>query len=322
MILALILVVMAGCSTVFDVGPVGAQSRIYETRGVESGVESPLHPMLKGQVFENEGQFICTALTLLGPMLVKTDEEREVLRKMSPRVVSVYEQIALDAEVDGLPSALPYCMSGKVAGGLHCFLHVPEDNAKRPAPLLIFLHGGIGNYKFYFYHLLKQARGAGYIVACPTLAGGRWWSDTGRAIFKTTIDRITAEYRVDGDRIFLAGISDGAKGAWTLAAEAESLLVNHRLGGLVTIAGTPPAGLPDASLGTLPTLFFMGTEEQYFSIDRARKVVESLKARECEITWVEFENEDHFFLLRRAGEVFPRIFEWMGRLTASCAAAD
>lgn len=294
-----------------EVGPVGVQSRIYNVPGVESGSDKPLDPMLKDQVFEKEGLFICTAMTVFGPMLVKTEEECQLLRKMSPHVVKIYEQIARDTEIEELPSALPYCLSGTMAGGLHTFLHVPEDNAEKPAPLVVFLHGGVGNYKFYFYHLVKLARTNGFIVACPTLAGGKWREDRGRAICKTLLDRITAEYRVDRDCIFLAGISDGARGAFSLAAGDERSIGSHRLRGLIAVAGTPPVNYPMQSMADLPTLLFLSTVDRYYPITQGRKAVQSLRSLGCDITDVEFENEDHFFLLRRSEEVFPAMFDWI-----------
>jgi len=308
----LILMVLAGCTSVVEVGPLGVQSRIYDTLGIESGSDVPMHPMLKGQNFENEGKFICTAMTLLDPFLMKTDEERRVLKEMRPHVLKIYEQIATDDVVQALPSALPYCMSGKKAGGLHTFLFAPEDNARKPAPVIVFLHGGIGNYKFYLYNLLKHARRTGTIIACPTLSGGQWREAQGRAIVGALVEKIKQEYYVDADRLFLAGISDGAQGVWHLGGEKE-----FHFTGLISIAGNPRVDFELNYQDHPPTLSFMGTSDQYYSVEMGREIVKSLKDKKQNITYVEFENEDHFFMLRRSADVFKKIFDWIELIAES-----
>jgi polyhydroxybutyrate depolymerase len=141
--------------------------------------------------------------------------------------------------------------TGKVVGGavvldgdLRTYhLYVPDSLPKdEPVPLLVALHGGLGNGEQYressgFDGVAEANR---FLVVFPdgspvrAVPKGRVWNAgacCGRAaegaddvddvaFLRAMIDQISDEYRVDPDRVFAAGHSNGAMMSYRLACEA------------------------------------------------------------------------------------------------------
>jgi poly(3-hydroxybutyrate) depolymerase len=88
-----------------------------------------------------------------------------------------------------------------------------------------------------------------------------------------TIERVRAEYPIDGKRIYLLGNSMGGEGTWHLAARFPTLWA----------AVAPAAGAIDperydyARLGKLPVLAIHGQRDPIVSYDASRDMVERLK---------------------------------------------
>ncbi|NOX99293.1 MAG: prolyl oligopeptidase family serine peptidase, partial [Verrucomicrobia bacterium] len=107
-------------------------------------------------------------------------------------------------------------------------LHVPEDiNLKKPAPLLIWLHGRgdkVTDMHFINRSLAKNAALGGYFDSSNviTLAPfGRQcigWKHSGEIDIFEAIEQVKKQYQIDEDRIVLAGFSMGGAGAWHVGA--------------------------------------------------------------------------------------------------------
>ncbi len=127
------------------------------------------------------------------------------------------------------------------------YLHVPPSYSGESAvPLVLVLHGWAGNGR-----AIENASGfsakadrEGFLVAYPNAQGfpsawGYGWGSSDfdpaeeLAFFTLLLDTLEFEYFIDPERIYLAGISDGANMAHLLAA-----VFADRLAGVATIAGT------------------------------------------------------------------------------------
>lgn len=90
-------------------------------------------------------------------------------------------------------------------------------------PLLIYLHGGIGTQKsdkgkMAFDMFTFLADSMDLFLASPS--GNRqapWWSECGIDRILKTVRYMTMQFPIDPDRIFLAGVSDGAAGCYAAA---------------------------------------------------------------------------------------------------------
>jgi dienelactone hydrolase len=97
-------------------------------------------------------------------------------------------------------------------------LYVP--NSYRPDQsygLVICLHGA-GFTGDSYLERWQTRLGEAYILACPTLMEGNWWTRTGEDLALATIQAVSSRYHIDPDRVFLTGMSNGGIGAYLIGA--------------------------------------------------------------------------------------------------------
>jgi len=144
-----------------------------------------------------------------------------------------------------LMAALPH---GLLATGqtlkqtIHCdgrtrdyTLYLPDGHdAQKPAPLVLAFHGGGGNseqaMKHYGWNPLADRHG--FIVCYPNAANRHWNDGRTSEVFReentklddvgfvvALLDRLQKEYRIDPDRVFATGASNGGMFSQRLAIE-------------------------------------------------------------------------------------------------------
>lgn len=141
------------------------------------------------------------------------------------------------------------------------------DNA-----LVICLHGA--GFTGDAYLERWQARlGERYILACPTLMQGTWWTRRAEELVLATTRDVQAHYRVDPNRIFLTGMSNGGVGALIIGVHQGSLFA-----GLAPMAG----GLDDVLLPFLgnlrntPVYMIHGKQDQVMPVELSRTLSKEL----------------------------------------------
>ncbi len=90
-------------------------------------------------------------------------------------------------------------------------------------PLLIYLHGGIGTTRsdkgeqaYEMFRFLADTI-ALFLASPSSNRTAPWWSAAGLNRILTTVRYMTLHFPIDPDRIFLAGVSDGATGCYAAA---------------------------------------------------------------------------------------------------------
>ena len=129
-------------------------------------------------------------------------------------------------------------------------LHVPESaKAGKPLPLIVVLHGmgGRGDATLQQW----QARlGEEFMILSPSYPIGAWWTLSAEELVLKLIQETKMNYPVDPNRIFLAGLSNGALGAYMIGMFypdyfagvipiAGAVSENHYLHFLVNLTHTP-----------------------------------------------------------------------------------
>ncbi len=95
-------------------------------------------------------------------------------------------------------------------------LYVPHAyDPTKAFPLVVCLHGAGFTGDQYLQRWAARL-GDSYILACPTLSMGAWWSRHGEELALATIRAVQARYHIDPDRIYLTGMSNGGIGAWII----------------------------------------------------------------------------------------------------------
>jgi pimeloyl-ACP methyl ester carboxylesterase len=136
------------------------------------------------------------------------------------------------------------------------------------------------------------------ITVCPsTNPVGAWWTSEGQSILQETLDYL----RQRGvERIYLAGLSNGAIGTSRLAHQFKS-----DVAGLILISGADPR----ASIADIPVLLLHGRNDERIPVS----VMEGYAlAAGMNAEYHLFES-DHFLLLKQADDVQKVIVGWLRR---------
>lgn len=154
-----------------------------------------------------------------------------------------------------------------------------------PRGALVFLHGYAGNFALPCWQLARAVGPLGVVTACPSTRWvGDWGSERGEATLKQTVAMLRARGL---ERVVLAGLSNGAIGASTLAPRMKGTFA-----GLVLVSGVDR----DAPSAGMPTLVLHGRHDTMTSPDDARAYAARTRA-----SYVVLE-AGHFAMLVRAPE--------------------
>ena len=141
----------------------------------------------------------------------------------------MYDQIAADAVLKNVPSALPYCLSDQRPTQGHYFACYPPKIAD-DTPVIVFLHGFGGNFLFYAY-LLKEAF-PDTVILLPSW-GGSWRDGTLQYLDDMAAD-VKRRKSLDVQRPCLMAISAGGPAGFRLYNERPD-----RFSGYVALASAP-----------------------------------------------------------------------------------
>ncbi len=178
-------------------------------------------------------------------------------------------------------------------------LYVPDSyRPDKPYGLVICLHGA--GFTGDTYLERWQARlGQGYILACPTLPMGDWWTRTAEDLVLATIRAVQTRYHVDPNRVSLTGMSNGGIGAYLIGAHHAT-----RFAAVVPMAG----GLPEVLLPFLenfrqtPLYIIHGKQDQVMPVRLSRSIDEAL----TELGYAHVYREHDRVHPQAGGHFFPR----------------
>jgi pimeloyl-ACP methyl ester carboxylesterase len=155
-------------------------------------------------------------------------------------------------------------------------LYVPPSyDPEQSYPLILCLHGAGFTGESYLERWVPRLEDR-YILACPTISMGAWWTRFGEDLTLTILQSVFAEYHVDPDRIFLTGMSNGGIGAWIIGMHHADLFA-----GIAPMA----SGLDDVlfpfveNLANTPVYVIHGAEDQVMPVQLSRDLVQEMKRR-------------------------------------------
>jgi len=178
-------------------------------------------------------------------------------------------------------------------------LYVPSSyQPTTEYPLVICLHGA-GFTGDAYLERWQTRLGERYILACPTLMQGTWWTRRAEELVLATIQDVQARYRVDPNRIFLTGMSNGGVGALVIGVHQGALFA-----GLAPMAG----GLDDVLLPFLgnlrntPAYLIHGKQDHVMPVELSRTVSKELDRLGYAYVYREHDRVHPF----AGGHYFPR----------------
>jgi len=165
----------------------------------------------------------------------------------------------------------------------------------RPARgALLFLHGFGGNYALPCWEMARAAAEADLVTFCPSVGWrGEWANDEGQ---RTVVATLRMAHRRGLDRVWLAGLSNGAIGASLLAPRMRG-----SFRGVILVSGaSPQAGAPG-----VPTLVLQGHRDALCPAAVARAYARRTGAAYTDL------DAGHFALLLRRREAHRAIAAWL-----------
>ena len=145
-------------------------------------------------------------------------------------------------------------------------------------PLILYLHGkslrGNDLRRVGAYGLpkrLKTDKSFPFIVVAPQLPPDKRWTDT--KVLASIVSEASKLYPVDTSRVYVAGFSMGASGAWRVACDYPKMFA-----AMVSVAGTYDNALATCSnMKRVPVWAIHGTNDKDAPAAKAKAVVETLK---------------------------------------------
>lgn len=165
-------------------------------------------------------------------------------------------------------------------------LFVPEPLERgRSYPLIVILHGAGGSGEATLPAWVKRLRGE-FIIACPTYPMGAWWTLTAEKVVLELIEKLQAEYPADPNRVFLAGLSNGAIGAYMIG-----MFSPDRFAGIVPIAGAITERYMHflINLNNTPVYMIQGQKDPIFPIQFSRRIHQILSDMKYPVVYREHE---------------------------------
>ncbi len=262
------------------------------------------------------------AVSDVGLFLTTTDTEIEaqVLERLKTNNVSTSQLKPLllatlpisNRKPTGLHPNMKYKMRGKTYSYA---LYVPET-AGTDMPMIVIMHGMGGNGPNTIRGWMERL-GDDFIILCPTYPMGAWWSKNAEELALNLIKETRASYTVDPDRVFLAGLSNGAIGAYLMG-----MFYPDHFAGIVPIAGSITQRYMHflVNLNNTPSYIIQGEYDPIFPIELARRAHKILSDMKSPVVYREHKERGaahggHFL---PEAEV-PALVEWLKKQKRNAA---
>ena len=188
-------------------------------------------------------------------------------------------------------------------------LYVPSSyRPERAYPLMLCLHGAGFNGDSYLERWQPRL-GEEYLLACPSIEGGAWWTREGEALVLAVLDEVMRRYRVDPDRVALTGMSNGGLGAYLVG-----LYHADRFAGLAPMAAPFPRGFYPLFENGRHTPFYLihGEQDQVIPVFYSRDAADYLRREGYAVVYREHGQVHpmaggHFF----PRDELPQLVDWL-----------
>jgi hypothetical protein len=243
--------------------------------------------------------------------------------KNSPPPRTGLIELAYLSDIDG--SAQPY------------YLYVPEKlDLAKPAPLLLFLHGYVGDLdKVNWFDQTvpesakQMAEKMGGMMLAPFARSNTDFEGIGERDVLRTIELAKRDYAIDAGRVYLTGASMGASGVWTIGAHTPDAFA----------AIVPASGRTDYNLWqrvdrgvltefkqflvdrdfaitlqpnfrNLPVWAFHGEEDLLVDPEQSRRMIRALAGLKFDALYEEFPKGDHWSCFNAYES--DKLLAWLG----------
>jgi hypothetical protein len=169
-------------------------------------------------------------------------------------------------------------------------------------PLIVYLHGGTGTMlttKGELAYDMLSALGDTFNLFLASPSANRvnpWWSPAGISRILQTVRFMTLRYPINPDKIFLAGVSDGAAGCYaaanTICSPFAGFIAVSGYGGMLVQLGM---NLYPGNIMQRPILNINAGQDRIYPIENVRQFLGWLTANGVSVESKEYPDEQHGF---------------------------
>lgn len=224
---------------------------------------------------------------------VSHEELKSILRETPNRTGSTGLHLNREIELGG--KKYPYA------------IFVPES-PQADYPMIVILHGRGGDGASIIESWVKRLHNE-FIIVCPSYPMGAWWTLTAENLILELTRKIRAQYPVDYNRVFLAGLSNGAIGAYM-----TGMFYPDYFAAIVPIAGAITERYMHflVNLNNTPIYIIQGQDDPFFPIEYSRRIHQILSDTKSPVVYREHAEKGsahggHFL---PESEV-PALYDWL-----------
>lgn len=204
--LALVGILLAAC---YFLTPDGKNSENSNVKSIFSGTAKYDRSSIANLVPEIDQFKLATyVFPLIDPFIDRVNSTR--LRNLC---LNIYREMRCSNEFNKLGSVLNLCYLDIFTGTRptgHIYEYVPKSN--QTLPVIIFIHGSLGNFKGYLWCWKKFADKNQFAIIAPTFGAGDWNKEGGVEEILRAVEYCKKNPKFDCSKIYLVGLSNGGKG--------------------------------------------------------------------------------------------------------------
>ena len=178
------------------------------------------------------------------------------------------------------PQLIDAKMKTVISESLSYYLYYPEDyeiKEEEKFPLLLFLHGGgeSGDSLSLLKSngppkLIAEGKKFPFLILAPQNPNLKKWWNT-RAVIQL-LDTVVANNRVDGNRIYLTGLSRGGGAAWEMAVQFP-----NKFAAMAVVCGMTPVPYASWIDKSMPIWVFHGEDDLSIPFSESESMVNRLR---------------------------------------------
>jgi pimeloyl-ACP methyl ester carboxylesterase len=199
---------------------------------------------------------------------------------------------------------------GLRCGHKHLFAYVPEHKPGQKLPVILFLHGSVGNFKVYMWTWKRFADAHQVAIVAPSFGFGNWNQPGGMEAIDAAYDFCVHHAELDASRVILAGLSNGGIGVSRAFCRSP-----ERYRGLIYLSAVmEPAVMASPAFQQAcegkRVLVIHGDQDERIPLKYVQEPVAGL-AGKAQVEMKVYPGEDHFLFLSKRDEFLGDVARWV-----------
>lgn len=193
----------------------------------------------------------------------------------------------------------------------HFYEYIPPSATPERLPVVLFLHGSLGNFRGYLWVWKSLADHYGFAVVAPSFGAGNWDEPGGEAVIEQARRYCASHPRMDPSRIYLAGLSNGGRGACLGARRAPDAY--RGLIFLSPVLDTDTLMTPSfvAAWKDKPILILHGTADNRIPVPYVSAAAAALSQAGLQVESQFYDGQTHFLFFSSRAQVGERLGTWL-----------